>query len=86
MLSGWLNLNTVCTLQRLASRKTEHLKRAHVEQTHIQTDKKSPSTELDKYLVLEMCKEAAEGVWMQCEKIPPRKRMKPESCTIVHND
>ena len=37
-----------------------------IEWTYIQIDKDSPSKELDKYLSLEMCKEVAEGVRMQC--------------------
>ena len=35
---------------------------------YIQTDKRTPSTEHTKYLLLETCKEADEGVRMQCRE------------------
>ena len=50
----------------LANRSLETLEDYKVEWTHVQADKHSPSSELDKYLLLEMCKQAAEGVKMQC--------------------
>ena len=50
----------------LANGSLEALEDYKVEWTHVQADKHSPSSELDKYLLLEMCKQAAEGVKMQC--------------------
>ena len=50
----------------LANESLETLEDDKVEWTHVQADKHSPSSKLDKYLLLEMCKQAAEGVKMQC--------------------
>ena len=48
----------------LANRSLGTLEDYKVEWTHVQADNHSPSPELDKYLLLEMCKQAA-GVKMQ---------------------
>ena len=50
----------------MANRSLETLEDYKVEWTYVQANKHSPSSELDKYLLLEMCKQAAEGMKMQC--------------------
>ena len=46
--------------------KLNTLRGCKTEWEHIQIDKQSPTTEINKYFPLEMCKEVAEGVRMQC--------------------
>ena len=60
------DLNTAYIIKRPARGKTITLSKYNVEWTHIQIDKQSQSTDLDKYLLLEIFKEVAEGVRMQC--------------------
>ena len=63
--------------------KPNILSEYRVERTHIQIDRQSTSTELDKYLLLEMCKEAAEGVRMECgQEYFPEDERKPRTAQL----
>ena len=58
----------MCTFSENAQFSLEYsFKQVQSWRKHIQIDKQFPSTELDKYLLLEICKEAAEAVRMYSE-------------------
>ena len=67
----------------LANGTLETLEDCKVEWTHAQADKHSPSSELDKYLLLEMCKQAPEGVKMQCgQEYFPEENWEPRAAEL----
>ena len=51
----------------LANRKTDSLSSYKVEWTHVHVVKNGPESELDHYLLGEMCAQAAVGVELQCK-------------------
>ena len=52
----------------LANRKTDSLSSYKVEWTHVHVVKNGPNSELDHYVLGEMCAQAAVGVELQCKR------------------
>ena len=52
----------------LAEKKTDTLANYHVEWTHVEIVKDGPQSELDHFLLGEMCLQAAIGVELQCKR------------------
>ena len=46
----------------------ETLKDFHVKWTHVKMENHVPTTDLDKYLMKEMCTQAEAGVYLQCHR------------------
>ena len=70
--------------QDLSNVRMDKLDKYHVEWKHVNMKANAPSSELDKYLLSEMCKDAAIGVKLQCSREYWDDKMESTRATQIH--